>query len=83
MCEEKKACCCGMNEEEEVSCCSEAEKEDCKCGKKKCCCVKCCVRSVILLGIGFLIGVHFRAIKAWIKGEPLPEAPKWHCWIKK
>lgn len=82
MCEEKKACCCGMNEEEEVSCCSEAKKEDCKCGKK-CCCVKCCVRSVILLGIGFLIGVHFRAIKAWIKGEPLPEAPKWHCWIKK
>ena len=80
MCEEKKACCCGMNEKEMEM---EMDKETaCKCGKKKCCCGKCCVCTVVLLGIGFLVGVHFRAIKAWIKGEPLPEAPKWHCWIR-
>ncbi|MBQ9045880.1 MAG: hypothetical protein IJ112_08050 [Oscillospiraceae bacterium] len=25
---------------------------------------------------------HRRVIKAVIKGEPLPPAPKWHFWVK-
>ena len=26
--------------------------------------------------------VHRRVIKAVIKGEPIPKAPAWHCWVK-
>ena len=26
---------------------------------------------------------HRRVIRALIKGEPMPKAPKWHCWVKK
>ncbi len=26
---------------------------------------------------------HRRVIKALVKGEPMPKAPKWHCWVKK
>ena len=26
---------------------------------------------------------HRRVIKALIKHEPMPKAPKWHCWVKK
>lgn len=26
---------------------------------------------------------HRRVIKALIKREPMPKAPKWHCWVKK
>jgi len=25
---------------------------------------------------------HRRVIKACIKGEPMPKAPKWHFWVK-
>ena len=26
--------------------------------------------------------VHRRVIKALLKHEPMPKAPKWHCWVK-
>ena len=26
---------------------------------------------------------HRRVIRALIKHEPMPKAPKWHCWVKK
>ncbi len=26
---------------------------------------------------------HRRVIKALVKNEPMPKAPKWHCWVKK
>ena len=26
---------------------------------------------------------HRRVIKALIRHEPMPKAPKWHCWVKK
>lgn len=26
---------------------------------------------------------HHRVIRALIKHEPMPKAPKWHCWVKK
>ena len=26
---------------------------------------------------------HRRVIWAWIKHEPMPKAPKWHCWVSK
>ena len=26
---------------------------------------------------------HRRVIKALIKHEPMPKAPKWHCWVPK
>ncbi len=25
---------------------------------------------------------HRRVIRALIKHEPMPKAPKWHCWVK-
>ena len=25
---------------------------------------------------------HRRVIKALIRHEPMPKAPKWHCWVK-
>ena len=25
---------------------------------------------------------HRRVIRAWIKHEPMPKAPKWHVWVK-
>jgi len=31
-----------------------------------------------LLGTGYFLGVHRRVLKAYLKGEPLPEAPKGH-----
>lgn len=27
--------------------------------------------------------IHRRVISALIKHEPMPKAPKWHCWVKK
>lgn len=38
-----------------------------------CCCFAC----------GLLLGIHWRVIKALIKGEPLPEPPAWHVWCRK
>ena len=40
--------------------------------------------------IGIIIGVlavrccytHRRVIRALIKHEPMPKAPKWHVWVK-
>ena len=26
---------------------------------------------------------HRRVIRALVKHEPMPKAPKWHCWVKK
>ena len=25
---------------------------------------------------------HRRVIHAWLNGEPMPKAPKWHFWVK-
>ena len=41
--------------------------------------------------VGFVICVlvvcclftHRRVIRALIQHEPMPKAPKWHCWVKK
>ena len=43
---------------------------------------------IIEIGIIFLLiccccFVHRRVIKALLKHEPMPKAPKWHCWIPK
>ncbi len=24
---------------------------------------------------------HRRVLKAWLKNEPMPKAPKWHFWV--
>ena len=37
---------------------------------------------ICIMGLGFLI-IHRRVIKALIKNEPMPKAPKWHYWVKK
>ena len=84
MSEEMKGCCCMADQDEnalaEVSCEASCEKkEECK----KCGFACRIIKPLFLIGVGFLIGVHFRAIKAMLKGEPLPKAPAWHCWIKK
>ena len=36
---------------------------------------------IILLILTALMYVHRRAIRALIKGEPMPKAPSWHVWI--
>ena len=36
---------------------------------------------VCLLGL-CCIFTHRRVIKALIRHEPMPKAPKWHCWVK-
>ena len=39
------------------------------------------------IGCGLLVGcclyVHRNAIAAAVKGEEMPKAPKWHCWVPK
>ena len=37
------------------------------------------VAAVLVLCCSF---THHRVIRALIKHEPLPKAPKWHVWIK-
>lgn len=36
---------------------------------------------IILLLITALVYIHRRAIRALIKGEPMPKAPSWHIWV--
>ena len=31
---------------------------------------------------GMMLGIHRRVIKAYIKGEPIPEAPASHFWCE-
>ncbi len=42
--------------------------------------------TVILIVVIVLIAcccfTHRRVIKAMINHEPMPKAPKWHCWVK-
>lgn len=37
----------------------------------------------IITGVMFIgcLFVHRRVIKAIIKHEEMPKAPKWHCWV--
>ncbi len=86
-----KKCCCAVEPvedeimdvviEDDLSDGEACDGKSKKCCKKCCCCCKFC-KALVFIGLGFLIGVHFRAIKACIKGQPLPKAPKWHCWVK-
>ena len=32
---------------------------------------------------GCCLYIHRRVIAAWLKGEPMPKAPKWHLWVKR
>lgn len=43
--------------------------------------VRTCVGGLCLFCTGYFLGVHHRVIKALIKGEELPEAPKGHAAI--
>ena len=38
---------------------------------------------VVAVLVGCCCFTHRRVIKAIIKHEPMPKAPKWHCWVKK
>ena len=35
--------------------------------------------TVLVLCLGIWIGIHRNVIKAWAKGEKLPEMPEGHC----
>ena len=37
---------------------------------------------LVCLSAGGCIYVHRHVIAAWLNGEPMPKAPKWHCWVK-
>lgn len=43
--------------------------------------------TIIWIMVGILVGcclyTHRRVIKALMKHEPMPKAPKWHVWVKK
>jgi hypothetical protein len=41
--------------------------------------IKILVPALLLGGCGF---THRRVVHAWLNGEPMPKAPKWHCWVK-
>lgn len=41
------------------------------------------VWSIVALLIACCGLIHRRLIQALIKHEPVPKAPKWHCWVKK
>lgn len=41
------------------------------------------VAIVVCLLVACCLFTHRRVIRALIKGEPMPKAPKWHCWVKK
>lgn len=38
---------------------------------------------LLLLGGGFMLGVHRKVLLAKARGEALPPAPRWHFWCKK
>jgi hypothetical protein len=38
------------------------------------------VAAVVL--VGCCLYTHRRVIKAVVKHEEMPKAPKWHCWVK-
>ena len=38
---------------------------------------------VVVLLVACCCYTHRRVIRALIKHEPMPKAPKWHCWVKK
>lgn len=42
--------------------------------------IRMAVGALLVLCCGF---THRRVIKAVIKGEEMPKAPAWHCWLPK
>lgn len=36
---------------------------------------------LILAFAACMLYIHRRVIRAWLKGEEMPKAPKWHCWV--
>jgi hypothetical protein len=44
------------------------------------------MKQILIIGCAFftgmMLGIHRRVIKACIAGEPLPEAPASHFWVK-
>ena len=41
------------------------------------------IYAMVLISLGFWIGIHRRVIKAWMIGSEMPEAPASHWWVKK
>ena len=37
---------------------------------------------VVCVLVACCLFTHRRVLKAWIKHEPMPKAPKWHFWVK-
>ena len=40
------------------------------------------IKVLICLLFGCCMYTHRRVIHAWLNGEPMAKAPKWHCWVK-
>ena len=40
------------------------------------------IKIIVCLLCGCCLYTHRRVLKALITGEPMPKAPKWHCWVK-
>ena len=37
---------------------------------------------LFLFFAGCWVGVHRNVLLAWLRHEPLPQAPSWHFWVK-
>ena len=40
------------------------------------------IKLIPVLLILLCLYTHRRVIHAWLNGEQMPKAPKWHCWVK-
>lgn len=37
---------------------------------------------IICVLAGCFLYTHRRVFRALVNNEPMPKAPKWHCWVK-
>ena len=40
------------------------------------------ISALVAAMAGCCVYTHRRVIHAWLNGEPMPKAPKWHCWVR-
>ena len=40
-------------------------------------------RGIIIFLLGVCAGIHRNVIKAFLTGTEMPDAPEWHCWVKR
>ena len=41
------------------------------------------IAMIVVVLLALCCYTHRRVIRAALRHEPMPKAPKWHCWVKK